>query len=88
MGNHRYSQWGIIKHYVEQIERLNNVRLGNQSWNLIKEMDKELTDHFYKREFPNDKPVETAKAFKESWGQVMRGETHPIETLWDDVDDD
>lgn len=29
---------------------------------------------------------EAVEGFKRGWQEIMRGEIHPIETLWDDID--
>jgi hypothetical protein len=30
--------------------------------------------------------AESVESFKRGWQEMLRGEIHPIETLWDDID--
>lgn len=42
MTHHPDSLWGIVKRAVADIEELNGIKFGNESWKIFKRMDSEI----------------------------------------------
>lgn len=46
--------WGLLKKFVRDLEDLNKVQLGNESWQLVKQLDRDIQQYIYENyERPN-----------------------------------
>lgn len=51
--------WELLKQFVRDMETLNGVKFGNESWNLVKQLERDIQAYIYEEYEKPNMPVET-----------------------------
>ncbi|MCC6805371.1 MAG: hypothetical protein IT319_21000 [Anaerolineae bacterium] len=71
------------------LERIEQLTLGEQLA-LLELLSRSIrkTVQVEEDSLSDDEAVDPAELFREGWADAMEGRTHPIATLWDDLEDE